>query len=173
MAQALIEEGIENDPSCSVRCIASPLDRSFPIISGMASEVPLGNLSLYRTAKRNAHMLQFINDPRGIPDHDLDGILIAEIIASLDGIEEMPFPLILFLIPQRCGNPALGSPRMRTSRKNLAHHRHIGLAHTLHCCPKSCQTRSHNDDIVLSDHGEPIKYKVILYGSNPLSPPFI
>src|SRR4030042_4381301 len=61
---------------------------------------------------------------------------------------------------------------MGTDGKALAHDRHSGLAHTLHRCPKPCQTSSYYDDIVLSDHGEPIKYKVILYSSNPPSPPF-
>jgi hypothetical protein len=110
MAKALVVEGIENDSSCSVRCIASPFDRPLPIISGMASEVPLGDLSLCRAAEGNAHMLQFINDPRTIPDHDLDGILIPQVITSLDGIEEMPFPVILFLITERSRNPSLCCP---------------------------------------------------------------
>jgi hypothetical protein len=109
-AQALVVEGIENNSSCSIRRIASPLHRPFPIISGMAPEVPLGNLSLCGTAERNAHMLQFINDPGGILDHNLDGILITEIITPLDRIEEMPFPVILLLITQRSCNPTLGCP---------------------------------------------------------------
>ncbi len=150
--KALVEEGIEDNPSGMVRSIAGPLHRLLSVIPGMATEVSLGDLSLGCATERNSHVLQLIDDPRRILDQDLDGILIPQIVASFDRIVEMPFPMILLLIAQWSSNSALGCSGMRSRGENFADDRHIGLADALDRCPKSCQTGSHNDDIVLEDH---------------------
>jgi len=69
----------------------------------------------------------------------------------LDGIIEIPFPLILLLIGERSGDPP-GPPEWDRVGKTLTDNSHIGLTHALDGCPKSCQTSSHDDDIVLEDH---------------------
>jgi hypothetical protein len=148
----LIEEGIENNPSGMVCGIAGSLYRFLAVIPGMTTEVPLGDLPLGSATERNSHVLQLIDGPRRILDQNLYGILIPQVIASLDGIVEIPFPTVLLLIAERSGDPSLGRSGMGSRRKNFTDDRHIGLAHTLDRCPKACQTGSHNDDIVLEDH---------------------
>jgi hypothetical protein len=152
MPQALIEEGIENNPSGMVCGITGPLYRFFTIIPGMTTKVPLSDLSFGSATERNSHVLQFIDGSRRILDQDLYGILISQVVASLDGVIEIPFPMILLLIAERSGDPSLGCSGMGSRGKNLTDDGHIGLAHTLDRCPKSSQTGSHNDDIVLEDH---------------------
>ena len=152
MTEALVKKGIENDPSSMVCGITGPLHRFLTIIPGMPAEVPLGDLSFGRAAERNSHVLQLIDGSRRIFDQDLYGILVSQVVASLDGVIEIPFPMILLLIAERGGDPSLGRPGMGPRRKNLTDNSHIGLAHALDGCPKSCQPGSHNDDIVLEDH---------------------
>jgi hypothetical protein len=152
MPQALIKKGVENDPSGMVCSIAGPLDRFLAIIPGMTTEVPLGDLPLGSATKRNAHMLELIDGSRRILDQDLNGILISQVVASLDRVIEIPFPAILLLITERSSDSSLGCSGMGSRRRNLAHDRHIRLAYALDRCPKSCQASSHNDHIMLEDH---------------------
>jgi hypothetical protein len=155
MAKALVIQGVEDDPPSAVCRIASSPDRPFSEISCMSSEVSLGDPPFRSATEGNAHMLQFINNPGCIPDHNLDGILITEVITSLDRIEEVPFPTVFFLIAERGSDSTLGRARMGTCWKNLADHSHISLAHTLHCSTKSCQPRSDDDDVMGEVHVEP------------------
>jgi hypothetical protein len=152
MPKALVKEGIENNPSGMVCGITGPFHRFLTIIPGMTTEVPLSDLSFGSAAERNTHMLQLIDGSRRVFDQDLDGILIPQVVASLDGVVEIPFPMILLFIAERSGDPSLGRSGMGSRRKNLTDDSHIGLAHALDRCPKSCQTSSHNDDIVFEDH---------------------
>jgi hypothetical protein len=139
-----------------IRSIAGPLHRLLSIIPGMASEVPLGDLSVRGSAERHTHVLQFINGPWRVFDQDFDSILVTKIVTSLYGIEEIPFPVIFFFIAERSGDSSLGCTRMGTGRKDFADHGHIGLACTLNGGSKAGQASSHNDDIVLVDHPNPI-----------------
>ena len=76
MAEALVEEGVENNPSGMVCGITCSLYGFLSVIPGMATEVPLGDFSLGSPTEWNAHVLQLIDGPRRILDQDLDGILI-------------------------------------------------------------------------------------------------
>ena len=100
MAQALVVEGVKNHPACLVCGIAGPLDGFLAKVAGVASEISLGNLSFGRPAEGNPHMFQFVNGAWSIPNHDLYCILITEIVTSLDRIEEVPFPAVLFFIAE-------------------------------------------------------------------------
>jgi len=158
MAQALVVEGVKDNPSCMVCCITGPFYRFLAIIPGMTSEISLGDLALRGSAERNPHMLQFINRPWGVLDHDLHSILIAEVVTPFHGIKEMPFPVIFLFIANGCGNPSLSCARVRTRRQDLGNHSHIGLASTDNSRSKPGQACSHNDNIVLENHAEPISY---------------
>src|SRR4030067_1068079 len=134
--------------------MASPLHGMRAIIAGVTAEVSLGDPSFGGPAEGNPHMFEFINRPVSILDHDLNGILIAEVVASFHRIEEMPFPPVLFFISKRGGNPALRRARMGTRGKDLAHHSHRGLIHALPSRPKACQTCSNDEDINLDVHSD-------------------
>src|SRR4030042_3255272 len=116
MPQALVEEGVENDPSGMVCGITGPLDGFLAIIAGMTAEVPLGDLPLGGATERHSHVFQFIQDPRRILDQDLDGILISQVIASLDGVIKIPFPMILLLIAERSSDSSLRRSGMGSRR---------------------------------------------------------
>jgi hypothetical protein len=118
----------------------------------VASEVPLSDLSFRGAAEWDTHMLQLINGPGGIFDHDLDSILIAQIIASLYGIKKIPFPVVLFFVTKGSSDSPLSDSRMRPRRKNFTHNGHIGLVSHLHSGSKPCQARSYYHNVVFENH---------------------
>ncbi len=52
-------------------------------------------------------------------------ILVNQVVATLDGVEHVPFPVVFFSIAERCGNTALGGSGMRTRRVELADDRDV------------------------------------------------
>ena len=152
MAQALVEKGVEDDPPGVVGGVARPFHGLLPIFPGVAAEVPLGNLPLRGTAERNAHMFQLIDPPGSILNHDLHDILVAEVITPLDRIEEMPFPVIFFLVAQGRGDSSLGSAGMGTSGVHFANDCYIGLVRAFHSRSQPGQPSSHDDNVMLRNH---------------------
>ena len=127
MPETLIVKGIEHYPSRVIGRVAGPFDGPLTVLPGVASEIPLGDPSFGGAAERDAHMFQLVDCPRRISHHDLDGILITQVIAALDRIEEMPLPLILFLVAEGGGDASLGRPRMGTGGQYLAHDRDVAV----------------------------------------------
>jgi len=96
----------------------------------MPAEAPLSDTSVGRAAEDTAHVLVGINDVNGLFDHDLDGVLVAQPVRPLDGVEHMQLPAINRLgvgrnllqraaragagdrtdVVQRGGDAALGRP---------------------------------------------------------------
>jgi hypothetical protein len=152
MAQALVEKGVEDDPSGVVGGVAGSFHGLLTIFPGVTAEVPLGNLSLRGTAEGNAHMFQLIDPPGSILDHDLRDILVAEVITPLDRIEEMPLPVIFFLVAQGRRDPPLGSAGMGTSGVNFADDGYIGLVRAFHSRSQPGQPCSHDDNVMLRNH---------------------
>ncbi len=107
-AKALIVKRVEDYPPCSVCGMAGSLHGFFAVIACMSPEIPLCNLSFCIATEWNAHVLKLIDYTGGIPDHDLDSILISEVIAPLDCIEHMPFPAVFFLVAYGSGDSSLG-----------------------------------------------------------------
>jgi hypothetical protein len=118
----------------------------------VAAEVPLGNLPLRGAAEGNAHMFQLIDPPGSILDQDLHDILVAEVITPLDRIEEMPFPVILFLVAQARGDSPLGSAGMGTSGVHFANDCNIGLVRAFHSRSQPGQSSSYDDNVMLRNH---------------------
>ena len=110
LPDGLIVECIEHHPPGVIGRVAGPLDGCLTVLPGVASEVPLGYPAVRGAAEGNPHVFELVDCPRGVSYHDLDGILIPQVIAALDRIKEMPFPSVLFFIAQSGGDPSLGCP---------------------------------------------------------------
>src|SRR5271157_179734 len=110
LSNGLIVECIEHHPSGVIGRVAGPLDGCLTVLPGVASKVPLGDPAFGSAAEGNPHVLEFVDCPRGVSYHDLDGILIPQVIAALDRIKEMPFPSVLLFIAQSGGYPSLSCP---------------------------------------------------------------
>jgi hypothetical protein len=124
----------------------------------VAAEVPLGDLSLRSPAERDTHMLQFINGPWSIFDQDFYGILVPQVIASLDRVIKIPFPAVFLLVSERSGDPSLGGPGMGACWKDFADDGDIGLIRHFNRGSKPCQTGSHNYDVMSENHATPTIY---------------
>jgi hypothetical protein len=93
-------------------------------------------------------VLKFEDGIDGFRCQDFGGILIHEVVATFDGVEHVPFPVI-FLGVSQCGtDPALGRSGMRARGIELADDRDVGLPGELNSSHQAGTTRANNDRIV-------------------------
>ena len=64
----------------------------------------------------------------GFLAHELDRILVAQVIAAFDGVIGVPLGMVFFIISQGCADAALRRAGVRTSRIQLADDGSLGRA---------------------------------------------
>ena len=93
----------------------------------MPAERPLRDLAFRRAAEGQAPVLQVVNGFDGLAAEDLRRVLVNEVVAALDRIEHVPFPVVFLQVAQRRSDAALGRPRVRPRRVQLAQDRHLSV----------------------------------------------
>ena len=61
----------------------------------MTTEAALSDPPVLGAAERKPHVLELVHDLRGLLAHDLDRVLVAQIVASLDRVEHVPLQVVL------------------------------------------------------------------------------
>ena len=77
-------------------------------ILALPAEGPLVDFAVVQTRERHAGVFQFHDQARRRPAHIFDGVLIAEIVAALDGVVHVPVPVVGQYIGERGVHAALG-----------------------------------------------------------------
>ena len=67
-------------------------------------------------------MLKLVDHFRRLSAHELDGILVAEIVRPFDGVEHMPVPAVVTHIAKGSADASLRGNRVRTRREDLREH---------------------------------------------------
>ena len=106
--------------SCSTRTLHGLLTK----VCGVTAKGTLVNRAIRVTVERHAEVLHLVHDLRRLAAHELNRILIAEIVGTLDGVEHMPVPAILGHITERSTDTTLSSNRVRACREYLRQHSH-------------------------------------------------
>jgi hypothetical protein len=84
-----------------------------------AAERPLGDEAGRRAVKGNPEALQLIDGRDGFAAHQLGGGLVGQVVASLDGVEGVFFPVVVFslgAIPKPGVDPSLGGDGVGAER---------------------------------------------------------
>ena len=121
---ALIER-VQHGMTGTVGCRARTLHGLFTKVGGMPAKRPLINRAIGITIERHAEMLQLIDDLGRFATHELNRILITEIIAALDSVKHVPVPAVFGHVAERSTDTTLRRHRMGACRKNFGEHGHI------------------------------------------------
>ncbi len=100
-------------------------------------------------------MFQLDDGTGGILGEDLDGILVAQIIATLYRVEHVPLPVVLLLIAKGGTDSSLGSTGMGARGKDLAKHGNTCIFPEFYGGSQTCQPGSNNYDVELMFHLTP------------------
>ena len=120
VAQRLLVERVQDRVTGPVgRGRGAPCRRSLAVARRHAAERALVDLALRRARERHAVMFELDHRRDRLAAHIFDRVLVAEPVGALDGVVEMPAPVVLAHIAERGGNAALGGDGMAAGREDL------------------------------------------------------
>ena len=89
------------------------------MVASVTTEATLVDLAVWGAVERQTHVLEVDNGLNRFLREDLSGVLVDQVVATLDGVEGVPFPAVLFNVGQRCGHATLCCTGVRASREEL------------------------------------------------------
>ena len=151
----LLPEGVHDDPARAVGGIAGALDRRLPEVPRCGRRRRAGRSCPPEVRLKGTPMCSSsIRWCGSIPGHDLDGVLVPEVIAALDRVEHVPFPAVLLLVAERGADARPAPPPNASGWRTPCSARRPGLA-----WPSSMAARrparpgADNDDVIIVFHG--------------------
>ncbi len=150
----ILIHSLEEHMPGAVSSFARAANGRLAIVAGMAAETPLVNAPIGRAVEGQAAMLQFVNGIDGITGKDLRRRLVHQIVAALDGIIHMPFPVIFLQVAQGRSHTALSRAGVRARGVDLTQHRYAGLGQ-LHCGHQASAARANDYHVEFIVHRFP------------------
>ena len=104
---ALLEERLQDHVAGAVGGVARAAYRSLAVARGVTAESALVDATLGRAVERKAELLQVVDGVDGFLAHDFGGVLVDEVVATLDGVERVPLPVVLLDVGEGRAHAAL------------------------------------------------------------------
>ncbi len=120
---AVLVERLQDHVTGAVGGVAGAAHRGLAVVAGVPAEAALVDAALGGAVERHAHLLQVEHRVDGLLAHDLDRVLVGEVVAALDGVERVPLPVVLFDVGQCGAHAALGRAGVAAGRIELGQHR--------------------------------------------------
>jgi len=120
VTKRLLIERMQDRMAGPVGGSAGPLcGRPFAVFGGHAAERALIDPAILGTRERYAVMFELDHRRHRLAAHIFDSVLVAQPVSALDGVVEMPAPVVLAHVAERRRDPALGGYRVAPRGKNL------------------------------------------------------
>ncbi len=145
---AVLIQRLQDHVAGAVGGVAGPAHRCLAVVAGVPAEPALVDAALGRAVERHAHLLEVEHRVDGFLAHDLDGVLVGEVVAALDGVEGVPLPVVLFDVGQCRAHAALRRAGVAAGRVELRQHRGARSRPRLDGGPHSRAACTDDDDVV-------------------------
>ena len=90
------------------------------------AEGALGDAAVGEAREDRAHVLELVDVAGRLVAHDLDRVLVAQVVGALDRVEGVALGVVLRGVAERRVDAALGGARVGAGRVQLRDHRHVG-----------------------------------------------
>ena len=101
------------------QCLSGEVANKKGAGTALSTECPSAELAVVVAVESNTHVLHVDQGSAGLATHDLDGVLVAQVVAAFDRVVGMVFPVVA-AIQQGGVDPALGSIGVTAHRMHLA-----------------------------------------------------
>ncbi|MEI2716660.1 MAG: hypothetical protein V9E98_06655 [Candidatus Nanopelagicales bacterium] len=115
----------------------------------MPTEAALVDAALRSAVERQAHLLEVQDSVDGFLAHDLGGVLVDQVVTALDGVEGVPFPVVVLDVGERGAHAALSRAGVGARRVELGEHGCAGALARLERRPHPGAAGPDDDDVVL------------------------
>ncbi len=129
--------------------VAGSAHGGLAVLAGVAAEATLVDLAVGRAVERQPHVLEVDDRVDRFFREDLGGILIDQVVATLDGVVGVPLPVVVLDVGERGGHPALRGAGVRARGVELGDDRGGGVWSRLDGGAHPGASRTHDDDVVL------------------------
>ena len=152
---AVLVQRLQDHVAGAVGRVAGPAHRGLAVVAGVPAEAALVDAALGGAVERHPHLLQVEHRVDGFLAHDLHGVLVGEVVAALDGVEGVPFPVVVFDVGQRGAHAALGGAGVAAGGVELGQHRGAHARTRFDRGPHAGTARADDHHVVsvLLDHG--------------------
>jgi len=142
---ALLIHGLQDHVARTICCMTRAAHRLLGDVVRMTTKRTLGNATIRSSIERQSHVFQIVDHRNRFVAHNLDRILIREIIRSFDGVEDVPLRVILFDVAQSRADAALSGAGVRASWVELADHSGLCIARGVEGSHQPGAACTHND----------------------------
>ena len=132
---AVLVQRLQNHVAGAVGGVTGPAHRGLAVVAGVPAEAALVDPALGGPVERHPHLFQVEHRVDGFLAHHLDRVLVGEIVAALDGVEGVPFPVVVLDVGQRRAHAALGGAGVAAGRVKLGQNRCAHAGSGLHGRP--------------------------------------
>ena len=119
----------------------------------MAAEAALVDPPVVGPVERQPHVLELDHRLDGLAGEHLGRVLVHQVVATLDGVEHVPLPVVLLLVPQGGTHAALGGAGVGAGRVELGQdggvHARLG---ELEGGPQAGAAGADDEGVVVADH---------------------
>ncbi len=146
---ALLVKGLQDHVPGPVGGVARSHHRLPGRVIRVTAERPLRDPPLGRPRERQPQVLEVVDGLDGFVAHELNGILVSQIIAALDRIVGMPLRVVFFQVAKRGPDPALSCAGMRAGGIQLAQDRGFRTPGGIQGCHQPRPAATDDDHLIL------------------------
>ena len=117
--QRLLVQGVQDRVAGAVGGGAGALGGALAVVGGHAAERTLVDLAVLGARERHALMFELDDRRNRLAAHVLDGVLVTQPVAALDGVVEVEAPVVLAHVAERSGDATLRRHGVAASREYL------------------------------------------------------
>ena len=129
--------------------VAGTANGRLAVLTGVAAEAPLVNLAVRRAVERQAHVFEVNDGVDGFFREDLGRILVDKIVAALDSVVGVPFPVVVLNVGEGSSHAALRCASVGARRVQLGDHRGACVRSGFNCRAHPGTARADNNDVEL------------------------
>ena len=121
----LLVQRVQHGVAGTVGRGAGALHGLLTVVGRVAAEGALVDGAVGVAVERHAEVFELDHHLGCFAAHELDGVLVGQPVAALDGVVEMVVPVVFALVAQRCGHAALRCHGVRAGGEDLGQAGHV------------------------------------------------
>ena len=113
LLDALLVQRLQDHVTGAVGRVARTSHGRLAVVTSVAAKAPLVDLAVLGAVERKAHVLKVKHSVDGLAAENLCGVLINEVVATLDRVEDVPLSVVVFHVRKCRRHAALRSTGVR------------------------------------------------------------
>ncbi len=147
LLDALLVQRLQNHVAGAVGRVAGAAHGGLAVLASVAAKAALVDVPVLGAVERQAHLLEVEHGVDRLGAQDLGGVLVHQVVAALDRVEDVPLGVVVLDIAERRRHAALRGARVRARGVELGEHRGVGARRALEGRAHAGAAGANDDDV--------------------------